>query len=403
MNILNSNEAFAAMMAGKNILCRAAGELIEFDDLDQFPATIFAKAGYEFCIKIEMMELGGISFTKPLTLDEIQDGQDVFTINTYGQSIYISEFGKMTCPALIESINSGFVQRDAENAKLQLQAMAKVLGRELNGDCLVVRLGTDKPKRNTGKKANNSTPTAANDASVPVEKKTSCDSAITNEPEVWKTSAQEAHETLKETREIAEAFMASEPALEGVIETEAVKLIEKFTTQIAQCNTVDSVLGLRSIFLANGHLEREDHQHLCKLTEDKLLELDPEQYAPKSAQIVEHQEYLDTLLNDVALAQTPVEVNALIRYTKTWTEQQRKPVIMAMNKRLIELSKQNTEVTVPPSLMVRIQNAVDIAELYELEAEVRTRHPDIQPKLMDVAKQRRFELENQVDQVELNS
>jgi hypothetical protein len=36
MNILNGTEAFEAMMAGRNIMCRIAGELIEFDDLDQF-------------------------------------------------------------------------------------------------------------------------------------------------------------------------------------------------------------------------------------------------------------------------------------------------------------------------------------------------------------------------------
>ncbi len=57
MKILNGNEAFAAMMAGKNILCRAVGDLIDFDDLDQFPATVFAKTDYEFCIKIETMVL----------------------------------------------------------------------------------------------------------------------------------------------------------------------------------------------------------------------------------------------------------------------------------------------------------------------------------------------------------
>ncbi len=87
MNILNSNEAFAAMMAGRNIMCRAIGELIEFDDIDQFPANIFAKPGYEFCIKVETMELAGITFTKPLTLDDVREGQDVYTINTYGPSI----------------------------------------------------------------------------------------------------------------------------------------------------------------------------------------------------------------------------------------------------------------------------------------------------------------------------
>nr|WP_228257053.1 hypothetical protein [Acinetobacter piscicola] len=66
------------------------------------------------------------------------------------------------------------------------------------------------------------------------------------------------------------------------IETDANAIIEKFTTQIANCTTTDAVLSLRPIFLANGHLEREQHQYLCKLTEDKLLELDPKTYTPQS-------------------------------------------------------------------------------------------------------------------------
>ena len=90
MKILNGNEAFAALMAGKNILCRAVGDLIDFDDLDQFPATVFAKADYEFCIKIEMMELAGITFTKPLMLEDIQVDQEVFMINTTGSILHLN-------------------------------------------------------------------------------------------------------------------------------------------------------------------------------------------------------------------------------------------------------------------------------------------------------------------------
>ena len=80
MRILNSKEAFEAMMAGRNIMCRAAGELMDFDDLSQFPATIFAMPGYEFCIKIETMELAGITFTKPLTLDDVVEDQEIFLV-----------------------------------------------------------------------------------------------------------------------------------------------------------------------------------------------------------------------------------------------------------------------------------------------------------------------------------
>ncbi len=156
MNILNSKEAFEAMMAGRKIMCRAVGELVDFDDLDRFPATVFAMPGHEFCIKIETIDVAGTTFTKPLTLDDVREGQDIYVINTYGSSIYAVEFGKMTCTALIDSINSGFAQRDAENAKLHLQALSKILGHELTGDVRVVRLGDEeksKKKRSTKAKS----------------------------------------------------------------------------------------------------------------------------------------------------------------------------------------------------------------------------------------------------------
>ena len=175
----------------------------------------------------------------------------VYTINTHGQSIYISEFGKMTTGALRDSIHNGFAQRDEVNAKLQLQAMAKVLGRELIGDCLVVRLGDDKPKkRNTAKKTDTPVPAAANDASVLVEKKTF------DEPEVWKTSAQETHEILKETREKAEALMTSKPVSDDAIETDAVKLVEKFTAEINAAETVDAVMQIRYKINPNTYMVR---------------------------------------------------------------------------------------------------------------------------------------------------
>ncbi len=145
-NIITSSEAFQAIHAGKTVLCRHITG--EFEALDQFPATVFAMQNYEFCIKIETMELAGITFTKPLTLDEYQDDQEVFVLNTFAPSIYIVN---SKTAALVESINSGFVQRDAENAKLQLKALSKALGRELNDNVSVTRLGNE-PKKTKRKK-----------------------------------------------------------------------------------------------------------------------------------------------------------------------------------------------------------------------------------------------------------
>ncbi|MCR0118663.1 hypothetical protein L2694_17960 [Acinetobacter baumannii] len=148
-NILTAQEAFAALQKGKTVLCRPIGDMLDFSDLDQFPASVFGKPGFEFCIKIETIELAGITFTKPLTIDEYEEGQDVFVITTYSPSIYVVNF---RTTALIESINSGFVQRDAENAKLQLKAFSKALGIEINNDLSVIRLG-EEPKKQRGKKS----------------------------------------------------------------------------------------------------------------------------------------------------------------------------------------------------------------------------------------------------------
>ena len=441
MKILNGNEAFAAMMAGKNILCRAVGGLIDFDDLDQFPATVFAKSCYEFCIKIETMELAGITFTKPLVLEDIQDGQDVYTINTHGQSIYIIEFGKNTTSALRDSIHNGFAQRDAENAKLQLQAIAKVLGRELIGDCLVVRLGDDKPKkRNTAKKADTSVPAAANDASILVEKK---------------TFDSQSNIQITEQGPIA----VVEDSLSDPIETDAVKLVEKFTAEINAAETEDAVMQIRYKINPNTYMVRGQIIELNKLAEKRIealtedpiqlsqaikmeymvaitgeTQLDaiaileneinkdsrlldnhrgilhthikncrrvineaskPTEIAEQAEPIHEHQEHLEILLNDVALAKTPIEANAQVKYTKSWTQEQRKPVMQAINKRLIELkSMEEPKSEETPSLMVQIQNAPDLTALDMLEIDAGSRHPDIQSKLMGYVKRRRFELEN---------
>ncbi|WP_407512074.1 hypothetical protein [Acinetobacter baumannii] len=299
-NLLTAAEAFAALQKGKTVLCRPIGDMLDFSDLDQFPASVFGKPGFEFCIKIETIELAGITFTKPLTIDEYEEGQDVFVITTYSPSIYIVNF-KTT--ALIESINSGFVQRDAENAKLQLKAFSKALGIEINNDLSVIRLG-EEPKKQRGKKSK-----------------------------------------------------AEKPSDVISAETQPTIVITK------QTNVTTS--------------------------EDLLV---PETNEPKVDP--EYQKALDALLQRVKESKTPEEVNAVYRYTRTWSDKQMEPLLLATHKRLEELEKSKAPANEPPSLMVQIQNAPDLTTLDALEIDVAARDPQIQPKLMGYVKKRRFELEN---------
>ncbi|MDH2613538.1 hypothetical protein [Acinetobacter baumannii] len=299
-NLLTASEAFAALQKGKTVLCRPAGDMLDFADLDQFPASVFGKPGFEFCIKLETIELAGITFTRPLTIDEYKEGQDVFVINTYLPSIYIVGF---KTSALIEAINSGFVQRDAENAKLQLKAFSKALGIEINNDLSVIRLG-EEPKKQRGKKSK---------AEKPIE----------------------------------------------VISAEIQPTI---------------VITEQSNVTASEDL-------LTPVTNEPKV--DPE-----------YQNKLDTLLQRVEDSKTPDEVNAVYRYTRTWDDEQMKPILLATHKRLEELEKEKASANEPPSLMVQIQTAPDLTTLDALEIDVAARDPQIQSRLMDFVKKRRFELEN---------
>ncbi|OTK60356.1 hypothetical protein [Acinetobacter pittii] len=299
-NLITAQEAFAALQKGKTVLCRPIGDMLDFSDLDQFPASVFGKPGFEFCIKIETIELAGITFTKPLTIDEYEEGQDVFVLTTYLPAIYVVNF---KTPALIESINSGFVQRDAENAKLQLKAFSKALGIEINNDLSVIRLG-EEPRKQRGKKSK-------------AEKPSEVISAET------------------------------QPA---IVITE-------------QTNVTTS--------------------------EDLLV---PETNEPKVDP--EYQNKLDTLLQRVKDSKTPDEVNAVYRYTRTWSDKQMEPLLIATHKRLEELEKSKSQANEPPSLMVQIQNAPDLTTLDALEIDVAARDPLIQPKLMGYIRKRRYELEN---------
>ncbi|OUR11369.1 hypothetical protein B4R72_06005 [Acinetobacter pittii] len=299
-NLLTAAEAFAALQKGKTVLCRPIGDMLDFSDLDQFPASVFGKPGFEFCIKIETIELAGITFTKPLTIDEYEEGQNVFVINTYLPSIYNVGF---KTPALIEAINSGFVQRDAENAKLQLKAFSKALGIEINNDLSVIRLG-EEPKKQRGKKS------------------------------------------------------------------KAEKSIEVISAEIQPTIVITEQTNVTT-------------------SEDLLV---PETNEPKVDP--EYQQTLDTLLQRVKESKTPAEVNAVYRYTRTWDDEQMKPILLATHKRLEELEKEKASANEPPSLMVQIQTAPDLTTLDALEIDVAARDPQIQPKLMGYVRKRRYELEN---------
>ncbi|MDQ8951726.1 hypothetical protein RFH42_01970 [Acinetobacter rudis] len=441
-NLISAQEAFNAVVAGKHVLCRAVGELMDFDDLDQFPATIFAKPDYEFCIKIETIEVAGITFTKPLALDEYQDGQKVYVICTYSPSIYVFNF---KTDALIKSINSGFVQRDEENARLQLKALSKVLGRELTIDCSLTPLGAEeKPKSSRKPRTKKETTTvldAPNDVVVEAFKATTPDNVkietsgeiivkqdnfisfdsvkadMTAEkslrdriaaaekiedleallPELKKLHGESGHTVMTAYEQKSQKLKASESldidklkdltlAAEEALTENQVKskaLKASFQTELSRSQNVLTVENVISSINKNEDLTQEDKADLLKLGDLRK----------KDIVNAEYDEKLENLMYRASIAETPAEANAQIRYTKGWTEAQLAPLHRAISKRLTELNKDSVS-DPAPSLMRDIQNAQDLTELDALEIDVSSRAPDMQKVLMAEIVKRRFELEN---------
>lgn len=380
--LLTPQEAFNAMVAGKNILCRAVGELMDFNDIEQFPATIFAKAGYEFCIKIETMVLAGITFTKPMTLEEIQDEQDVYVIQPH-DSIYHYKYRRTA--ALDTAIERGFAQRDVENAKLQFKALCIALGRNAGTESLVVPVGTnhEKPKATRKTKApvvaNNNAPIAA---SNDVAEKTSQSSIQITA--VDKTIAQE--DNLVTFDDAKNRFNHEKSLRDRIAAAESISDLEALLPELQQLHG------------ESGHMimsQYENHKESLSISELRRLTLEVEMglSTPVDEEEIKRLEILDDLLARAAVAQTPVEANALVTYTRSWTEEQRKPLLVAINKRLNELAP--VDVEAPPTLMDRIKSAFDQTVLDILEFDVGARAPDMQPKFMAEIVKRRRVLENQ--------
>lgn len=161
-NIVSAYEAFDALLNGFDVLCRPVGEVLDFAELGQFPATIFAMPGYEFCVKAKPMELAGFKFTKPLTPHDVEDQQEIYIVMPMRilRTKFDAENSEILC-----SVMNGFAQADAENATLQLKAIGATFGQVI--DEVEVKDGfNDKPKKQRGKKE----PQVKNEQTVVTEK-----------------------------------------------------------------------------------------------------------------------------------------------------------------------------------------------------------------------------------------
>jgi hypothetical protein len=310
MNILNGTEAFAAMSAGQKIECRHIGSDLDFDEIRNFPATVFIDQDYAFRIAVVYMMIG--SMQVPESIFECP-GKGT---QCYTPSILTTELSKAfkwkNSDADLSLLSRGLVHLYEENAVTHASALIAVS-----------RGSVAQPK---------------------------AESSIDDLP--WLEPASDQNSTSND-------------------------VVKKTST----CQSEIEITAQGSI----------------AAVEESLTEFEVEE-APKRDLV--HEALLEDLLNRAANAKTPAEANALVGYTRMWSEAQRKPLLDAIHKRLNELESMNAgNEEKPPLILSQIETAADLTTLDCLEIEIAGRHVGIQPLLTKALNKRRAELESQSSEV----
>ena len=424
-NILNAQEAFTALQKGKTVLCRYAGDGVlhadkDFSTLDQMPATVFGLPNYEFCIQLEMLEMAGIKFTKPCDLDELESGQEIYVCIFPCAEIHKTRFDNSS--DVLNFIRCGVVQRDEENAKLQMKAYHEFLGLDLE---FTVNAVPDVEKKSRKKRMTKKEIEAHKDVIIDAittcldadEVETVCSGldqhgfsdeqlqAITNAKTAkLKSLAAENIESIKDQ-------LATDTPHTDELGPDLSVLHDAFKTAIETAGNESTLDAVRHRINANRDLSEIEHAELT--TRLNLKAAFFEKTPPMLRPAVEESNYvndgghyfdkvkaetaawngqLQELLARLPETKTPEEANALVRYTKSWTEDQRQPLLRAISRRLQEF--QNPQPKAEPSLMVKIQTAPDLTSLDALEIDVGSLDPVIQSDMMRIVNTRRLQLEN---------
>ncbi|MCH7330566.1 hypothetical protein [Acinetobacter modestus] len=395
-NILNAQEAFAALQKGKTVLCRYAGNGNlhadkNFSTLDQMPATVFVLPNYEFCVQVEMLELAGIKFTKPLTIDEIEQGQDVFLIQPH--AVILQYKFNDNIDELVDGIHSGFVQRDFENAQLQYKAFCEAVG----GTPIQVNLElAEQPKKKRSRKS-----TEQNEASES-KQQTNDDTSLDDILGPVGIQSPSPNTADPELSVLCDAFITE---IDAAVSDQDLKAIRTRINSNGDLTEVESAELETRINLKSASFEKEqslvpfENIAAAAVAKAKKVDVETQQknenghyFDQVKKETAAWNEQLQKLLKDLETTKTPEEANSLVSQTMTWTKEQREPLLRAISRRLQHF--QNPQAKENPSISVQIRNATDLTTLDSLEIDVSTLDPIIQPDMMRLITSRRLQLES---------
>ncbi|KKW79016.1 hypothetical protein AAV96_08930 [Acinetobacter sp. AG1] len=453
-NILNAQQAFVALQKGQTVLCRYTGNGTlhgdkDFSTLDQVPASVFYQPHYEFCIKIETIELAGIKFTRPCTLEELEYGQEIFVSIFPSATIRKTFFDNSSDVACF--VSCGVVQRDLENAELQTRAYHAFLGvnptLNINGfsspDGSRIQnqeIEKKQTKRRENKKATVD-PQIEHNKDLIIDAIATCVTAeevnttcFGLEKNGFNQDQLDAIDKAKNEKlnQLALEKATAENAADELLNQHQVDsadpelsvLCDAFVDEINAATSAEEIKAIRNRINSNGDLTEVESAELATRINLKsaLFEKDQSHVsfdniaaaAVAQAQKVDVEtqqknesghyfdqvkketaawnEQLQKLLKDLETTNNADEANSLVSQTMSWTKEQREPLLRAISRRLQHF--QNPQATENPSISVQIQNATDLTTLDSLEIDVSTLDPIIQPDMMRLITTRRLQLEN---------
>lgn len=162
-----------------------------------------------------------------------------------------------------------------------------------------------------------------------------------------------------ETEVVAEVSPVKKPEAKSIVEEDPDTYNEKLAELVKLAESATSEAEASGILKKTNKWSAEQRKPLQDAIKSRIAELKTntsklEQKAKRTPTVVEEvkaevevndevirQQLLADLLENVKNAKTPAEANAQVRYTRSWTEEQRKPLMSAISKRLSELHTQS--------------------------------------------------------------
>ncbi|MDM1769804.1 hypothetical protein, partial [Acinetobacter sp. 226-4] len=293
--ILNAKQAFEAMSSGQAVLCRAVGQLLDFGELSQFPATVFFGADYEFCLAPRFMTIGQLDLEVPECIQGFDDLIDAAMYYYAPNLLDVDHPIEILSTAdnatyLKRLITSKLLHKTSDDAIAHARAFITLNGGSLDPievEAPAVEVETvvepevttelapepveEKPKKTTSAEVKKRYIEALNEA--------------TREREVFAIETQITINSDLNKRDLnsLKSMIEQLYAKFKQIEAEEINaLIVQFKEQITAAQTAQELIKVRATFASNGTLSAEQHEDLNTCFNARLAEIDSEQYVPQS-------------------------------------------------------------------------------------------------------------------------